>query len=112
MRITPRISDYPLRWKLNAVVTVIAGPLFFSVAYLLGKSGQPTPLEVLFIALVCASCVGVGMRVVHTMADRILRLVDAAEEFGEGTSRETLPVDGGDEIGRLARVLNEVIARV
>ena len=106
------MSDYPLRWKLNAVVTVIAGPLLFSVAYLLGKSGQPTPLEVLFIGIVCASCVGVGMRVVHTMADRIRRLADAAAEFGEGTSSETLPVDGRDEIGCLARVLNDVVARV
>ena len=112
VRKLPRPSDYGLRCKLNVVVAVIAGPLFFSVAYLLGKAGQPTALEVLFIGLICASCVGVGMRVVHNMADRIRLLADAAEEYGEGTSGAPLPVAGSDEIGRLARVLNEVIGRV
>jgi len=111
MKSLPRTIDLSLRWKLTAIVAVIAGPLLFSVAYLLGLGGKPTSLEVLAIGLVCSGCVGVGLRLVHRMADRLRTLADAADEIAEGGSSDTLPVDGRDEIGRLARILNEVIAR-
>jgi len=111
MKSLPRTTDLSLRWKLTAIVAVIAGPTIFSVAYLLGRSGEPTALEVLFIGLSCAGCVGVGLRLVHRMADRLRALADAADQIADAGGGDVLPVDGQDEIGRLARVLNEVIAR-
>ncbi|MHC4953574.1 MAG: ATP-binding protein [Planctomycetota bacterium] len=112
MRKLPRVTDLTLHWKLNAVVAMIAGPLLFAVAYLLARNGHPTALEVLAIGLICASCVGVGLRVVHRMADRIRNITESAERIGEEMNGDRLPEDGSDEIGRLAGVLNETIARV
>jgi PAS domain S-box-containing protein len=101
-----------LGWKLNAIVAVIAGPLLGSVIFLVAHTGPPTALQAVTIALICSACVGVGMHTVHRMARRIRRLAETAEEIREGVRAESLPVDGSDEIGRLAAVLNDVIARV
>jgi len=112
MSILPRTTDLSLRWKLTAIVAVIAGPLFLAVAYLLGRNGEPTALEVLAIGLTCSSCVGAGLHFMHRLVQRLHTLADAADEIAAGGSSDALPVDGTDEIARLAHVLNEVIARV
>jgi PAS domain S-box-containing protein len=105
-------SNWALGWKLNGIVAVIAGPLLGAVIFLVARTGPPTALQAVAIALVCSACVGVGMHTVHRMARRIRRLAETAEEIREGVRAESLPVDGRDEIGRLATVLNEVITRV
>lgn len=93
-------------------MAVISGPLLGSVIFLVAQTTPPTPVQAIVIALICSTCVGIGLQAVHRMGHRIRRLADCAEEIREGVRGESLPVDGRDEIGRLADVLNEVIARV
>ena len=112
MREHLRTSNWTLGWKLNAVVAIIAGPLLGSVIFLVANSGPPTALQAIVIALTCSACVGLGLALAHRMARRMRQLAVSAEEIREGVRGESLPVDGSDEIGRLAAVLNDVIARV
>jgi PAS domain S-box-containing protein len=107
-----RTSNWALGWKLNGIIAIIAAPLLGSVIVLVAHNGPPTALQAITIALACSACVGVGMHAMHRLAHRIRRLAESAEEIREGVRGESLPVDGTDEIGRLAAVLNGVIQRV
>lgn len=107
-----KTSNWPLSWKLTGIIAVVSGPLLGSVLVLVGQDSPPSAIQATWIALLCSSCVGFGIHAVHRVARRIQQLTVSAEEIRCGIRSESLPVDGTDEIGRLAVVLNDVIDRV
>lgn len=93
------------------VLALVCGPLLGAVVVLLGSDLRMTAGETAAVVALTAAGVGAGLAFVGRIGARLRRLADAAESMRIGDRDGDLPEKGSDEIARLARVLNEVLAR-
>jgi len=120
-RIAPGQRLY-VRFYLALLASLVAAALLFGLAHLrfdparaglaLGLRGMH-PLGLVVMLVIIAVIVAIGAYpVVRRLTRRLERLQDSVQAWGEGQLATRVPVEGDDEVARLAASFNDAAARI